>query len=187
MYGDENMKKFLEKFVNSISPPPEEIDKDVREYVINNIDEIVERVVQKLAKFDEIKVCLEENNLAVETASKLFKEFYKFVFESKASEDYVKKVAKVSFAHIKSGVSQSLITLTFNLFTEEIVDFLRERYRDQILDVLSWLHWTYNIMARSYEKATYLCLEKIKISEELFNRLVSLKAEEIYKELGKIV
>jgi len=183
------MKGFFEELKSSILPPPkEEISKKVREDVIANIDKIVDKGGQTLVNFDEIKMCLEKNNLAVETASKLFKDFYKFVFESKASEDYIKRVAKVSFAHIRSGVSERLITLTFYLFTKEILGFLREKYCDQIPKVLSWLYWTYDIMARSYERARYLCLEKsVKISEELFNRLVRLKAEEIYKELSEMV
>ena len=164
--------------------------RTLREVVLQKVDRVISGVLRSLLADSEAAEIIRRAGLSRERAAKLLTYWYTTIFEGNYDEDHARKVFRIGLAHARVGVPQRLMVLTSGVFMRETLKLLGEvEGSAELLPALSsCMLWNLCLMLESYELARRLSMIKAAgISEKLYERLISLRAKEVYDKLAKLI
>jgi len=161
-----------------------------KDKILSRREEVVFKVLDSLLANDEILEIIKRTGLTKERASQLFKYSYTLFLEGGYDKEHVQKLFRIGLAHARIQVPERLMILTAGAFLREALRSLgKVDVSKDVFPVLSnCVFWNLCLMLESYELSRRLSLLKATgISEKLYERLISLKAKEIYEKMIKFV
>ncbi len=174
-------KRFLELDMEDLN-----IIRKNKDFLFKKYDKIISNVVKSLLNNKET---IEGVDLTEDKITELLKRYYTLTIEEGTDPRLVKKIMKIGLAHIKREIPPSLMVLTMGAFIRETLRNLVSSGKSELILPIFKCHFLMlHIMLEAYNKAQLLSLEKAtKISESLYKRLISLKAEEVCNKLIKYI
>jgi len=153
------------------------------------VNPIISGVLNSLASNKEALEIAKKAGLSLERASELFHQWFRMVFEENYDEGHALKLFRIGLAHAKHGVSEKLMILTMGAFMGETLQALKGLQATGEVEnsICKCFFWNLCIMLQSYDFSRQSSFSKATgISKQLFERLVRLKADEIYEQLEKV-
>jgi len=153
--------------------------------VLSRAEDVIEGAAKSLLGCEEAVKIADKAKLSVERAAELFNSWLKLTFEGNYDEEHARKVFRIGLAHTRAGVPERLMVLQMGAFAREILSVALEEEVEpsRLIPIMKALFWNLAIMIHSYDAAKKESLRRTtNISEALFERLVRISADEIYRE-----
>ena len=153
--------------------------------ILGRAEDVIRGAAKSLLGCEEAVKIAAEAKLSVERAAELFNSWLKLTFEGNYDEEHARKVFRIGLAHTRAGVPERLMVLQMGAFAREILSVALEEEVEpsRLIPIMKALFWNLAIMIHSYDAAKKESLRRTtNISEALFERLVRISADEIYRE-----
>jgi len=189
-----NIEEELAK-ISQISKEYLEITEDDRirirkfsQLLLRESEKVVSGVLRSLLSSELALEIIRESGFTEKRASEFFAEWFTLFVNGDYNLEHAKKVFRIGLAHARQGVKRRLMAMCMGAWLREMLKVIEKSAGPDSIALAQTLSklifWNLVIMLHGYHVSRVLSLERASgITPKLFDRLVRLKADEVYRSL----